>query len=90
MSRINGFTNANAIQRNVNAVESRTVSAESEQVASSADRVELSGSPYPASAQDGVRIDLVASIRKQIEAGTYETEDKVDVSVDRLMKDLGV
>jgi len=92
MSRINGLTNSNAIQRSVNAVQSRTVSAESGQVASSSDKVELSGSPYLASVsgQNGVRVDLVKSIRQQIEAGTYETEDKIDASVDRLMKELGI
>lgn len=90
MSRINGFTNVNAIQRSVNAVQSRSISAESGQVASSTDRVELSGSSYPVTGQNGVRADLVSSIRQQIEAGTYETEDKMDVAIDRLMKELGI
>jgi hypothetical protein len=90
MSRINGLTNANAIQRSVNAVQSRAVSAETGQIATSTDKVELSGASYPVSAQDGVRVDVVASVRKQIEAGTYETEEKIDIAVDRLMKDLGI
>lgn len=35
-----------------------------------------------------VRADLVAQMKSQIAAGTYETSDKLDVAVDRLLKDL--
>ena len=35
-----------------------------------------------------VRTSLVARIRAEIEAGTYTTEDKIDVTVDRLLEDL--
>lgn len=36
-----------------------------------------------------VRADRVAEIRSQIEAGTYETEDKLNVAVGRLFDELG-
>jgi hypothetical protein len=35
-----------------------------------------------------LREDKVASIRAQIEAGTYESPNKVDIAVDRLLDDL--
>ena len=35
-----------------------------------------------------VRADRVAEIRQQIEAGTYETADKLDVAVGRLLDEL--
>ncbi len=35
-----------------------------------------------------IRADRVADIKAQIEAGTYETEQKLDVAVDRLLDEL--
>lgn len=35
-----------------------------------------------------VRIDKVAEIRAQIEAGTYETQEKLDIAVQRAVDDL--
>ena len=35
-----------------------------------------------------VRTDLVQRVKQQIEAGTYETEERIDVTVDRLMDEL--
>jgi len=36
-----------------------------------------------------IRMDKVASIRSQIEAGTYETPEKLDVAIDRLLDEIG-
>lgn len=36
-----------------------------------------------------VRADRVATIRAQIEAGTYETDDKLDMAVSRLLDEIG-
>ena len=36
-----------------------------------------------------VRTDLVTDVKAQIESGKYETEDKLDAAVDKLMDDLG-
>lgn len=54
------------------------------------DRVELSGVQnfLAVLKANDVRADKVASIRAQIEAGTYETEDKFDIAADRLLEDL--
>ena len=35
-----------------------------------------------------VRTDLVQRVRQEIEAGTYETEERINVTVDRLMDEL--
>jgi len=35
-----------------------------------------------------VRADLVARVRQEIKAGTYETPEKIDVAVERLLDDL--
>ena len=35
-----------------------------------------------------VRTDLVQRVRQEIEAGTYETQERIDVTVDKLMDEL--
>jgi negative regulator of flagellin synthesis FlgM len=35
-----------------------------------------------------VREDLVAEVRAQIEQGTYETPEKIDITIDKLLNDL--
>jgi anti-sigma28 factor (negative regulator of flagellin synthesis) len=54
------------------------------------DRVELSGmgNILKALKNNDIRADKVESIKAQIEAGTYESEDKINVAVDRLLDDL--
>ena len=36
-------------------------------------------------AGDGIRIDRVAEIRRQIADGTYETSEKMDAAIERLL-----
>ena len=36
----------------------------------------------------GVRVDLVERIKGEIAAGTYETPERIDATVDRLMEEL--
>ena len=36
-----------------------------------------------------IRLDRVADIRAQIADGTYDTTDKLDLAVDRLLNELG-
>jgi negative regulator of flagellin synthesis FlgM len=35
-----------------------------------------------------VRADLVARVKQEIKAGTYETPEKIDTAVERLLEDL--
>ena len=37
-----------------------------------------------------IRTNRVAEIRAQIEAGVYETDDKLDLAVDRLLDEIGI
>lgn len=54
-----------------------------------ADRVEVSSLAKELSLkQDPFRQDLVDRIRAEIEAGTYETEERVDGAIDGLLNDL--
>ncbi len=54
------------------------------------DRLELSGVSHLLKAlkSNDVRADKVASVKAQIEAGTYEDEKKLDTAADRLLDDL--
>ena len=56
------------------------------------DRVEISPAAEAAvrAAEGGdIRTDLVSRIRAEIAAGTYDTPDKMNVAVDRLLDELG-
>jgi len=55
-----------------------------------ADRLELSGmsSLFSTLKTQGIRNDKVATIKSQIEAGTYDEDSKLDASLDKLMDDL--
>ena len=54
------------------------------------DRVELSGVSHLLSSlkTNDVRLDKVASVRAQIEAGTYETDDKLDTAAEKMLDDV--
>ena len=57
-----------------------------------ADRVEISAAAEAAvqAAETGdVRTDLVNRIRTQIAQGTYETPDKLDIALSRLLNEIG-
>jgi len=43
--------------------------------------------PFPSRDQE-IRADLVARVRREIAAGTYETEEKWEIALDRLLKRL--
>ena len=55
-----------------------------------ADKLELSGMSHLLKTlkSNDVRADKVAQVKAQIEAGTYETDEKLDAAVDRLLDDL--
>jgi negative regulator of flagellin synthesis FlgM len=44
--------------------------------------------PFSGVQNNGIRTDLVANIRSQIDAGTYETDDKLNTASDRLLDDI--
>ena len=56
----------------------------------SADRLELSGMSHLLKSlkNNDVRTDKVASVRGEIEAGTYEDDRKLAAAIDRLLDEL--
>jgi anti-sigma28 factor (negative regulator of flagellin synthesis) len=65
--------------------------ATSGQATRGADQVDISAAAEAALAGQtaDIRADLVARIRSEIEAGTYETAAKLDAAVDRLLDEMG-
>lgn len=56
------------------------------------DSVEISEAARRASevqSPDGIRWDRVEAIRRQIAEGTYETEEKLSIALDRLLDQMG-
>ncbi|MCG3126751.1 MAG: hypothetical protein CHACPFDD_01606 [Phycisphaerae bacterium] len=52
------------------------------------DPIEISDDARTSADESAVRDELVARIRAEIAAGRYETREKVEVAVDRLIQDL--
>ena len=93
MSNIEGLGQTGPIQRlQPTKPAAKTAEAGPAAAADRRDRVELSGvratmlSKLKASGD--VRLDKVNDIRAQIEAGTYETPEKMDAAIDKLLDDL--
>src|SRR5688500_20393088 len=92
-SSINGLGNNTPVQKLTQQPIHKEVPADAppqQPAARSADKLELSGVSHLLKTlkSNDVRVDKVAQIKAQIEAGTYETEEKLDVAADRLLDDL--
>lgn len=89
MSRIDGVGN-NPIQRVIGTNLGRSTGASAASAAGPRDKVELSGMSHLLKTlkNNDIRTDKVAAVRAQIEAGTYENDQKLDVAIDRLLDDL--
>jgi flagellar biosynthesis anti-sigma factor FlgM len=89
---IQGIGNNSPLQKIVNQPIQKSIPAGSSQPSRGSDSVELtSASKLLATLKAGgdVRADKVASIRAQIDAGTYADDDqKLDVAADRMLDDL--
>lgn len=93
MTPINGVGNSTSVHTVVNQFSPRPASAEPTGQTRATDRLELSGAAHflrALKADGDVRNDKVSAIKAQIEAGTYETDEKLDIAVDRLLEDLGL
>ena len=94
MSGINGV-GANTPLHNVSKVSqpvTKSIPANAAKALPLTDKVQLSQvNQMMATLKAGgdIRADKVAAIRAQLEAGTYETEAKLDKAIDRLIDDLG-
>ncbi|MDR2641218.1 MAG: flagellar biosynthesis anti-sigma factor FlgM [Planctomycetaceae bacterium] len=52
--------------------------------------IEISNQTKTESSTTGVRFDLVNRIKSEIAAGTYDTPDKMDIAVDRMIDKLNL
>ncbi len=88
MSQVNSVGNSIPVQQVKSAVVARGEAGPA--AASSSDRLELSGVSHLLKSlkNNDVRTEKVSSIRAQIEAGTYEDDEKMNVAIDRLLDDL--
>lgn len=69
-----------------------TARANGAQASQPTDQVDISPAAQAASEAsqvDGVRSDLVARLRSEIASGTYETADKLEGAVDRMLDAIG-
>lgn len=95
MSSINSVGGGNPIQSITNQPVQKSIPADATNPATStparaSDRLELSGASalLQSLQNNNIRTDKVASIKSQIEAGTYEDDDKLNVAVNKLLDEL--
>ena len=92
MSGINNISGNSQVQKVVqNPIHREVATAAPSAPSRGADKVELSGMAgmlKTLKAGGDVRADKVASIKAQIEAGTYEDDHKLDAAIDRMLDDL--
>ena len=90
MSSINSVGGNSPIQKIIQQpIQKQTPAAAPKQLPT-VDKLELSGMSHLLKTlkSNDVRVDKVSEIRAQIDAGTYETDDKLDIAADRLLDDL--
>ncbi|MDO4571496.1 MAG: hypothetical protein Q4D38_14015 [Planctomycetia bacterium] len=94
---INKLSNIQGV-RNTNAIGSKSAEtkplAENTAAAPQRDVVDVANTPEAGTAEDvtfsgvkvdKVRIDLVARIQKEIAAGTYDTDEKLEIALERML-----
>lgn len=90
MSRINGVGSNIPVQQVTSQPVTPKTTAAGPKAMGPADKLELSGMSHLLKSlkSNDIRTDKVSAIRAQIEAGTYENDQKLDTAVDRLLEDL--
>ncbi len=92
MSSIHGLGSTSPLQQTQSVAKSAPTTPSSVATKPSlSDRLELSGMSgllQTLKAGGGFRADKVATIKAQIESGSYETDDKLDAASDRLLDEL--
>jgi flagellar biosynthesis anti-sigma factor FlgM len=90
MSSVNSVGNNSPIQKITNQPIQKQLPASAQQATANSDKVELSGVSHLLTSlkTNDIRVDKVASIKAQIEAGTYESDDKLNIAADRLLDDV--
>jgi flagellar biosynthesis anti-sigma factor FlgM len=93
ISNVNNLASSTPIQKIVSNPVQKQVAPDAPAQLPATDRLELSGASHLLQAlktNTGVRADKVASIKAQIQAGTYEDDTKLDGAVDKLLNDLSL
>lgn len=88
---IQGIGSNSPVQKIVNNPIQKAIPTDASQAARPGDKVELTGVNQllqTLKAGGDVRVDKVADIKSQIEAGTYLDDKKLDIAADRLLDDL--
>lgn len=90
MNPVNNLGSTSPVQKLVSNPIQRQTPADPPKNLRASDKLELSGVSHLLKAlqSNDVRADKVASIRSQIEAGTYEDSHKLDAAVDRLLDEV--
>lgn len=90
MSSVNSVGNNSPIQKIISQPIQKQLPASAQAALSTADKVELSGVSHLLTSlkSNDIRVDKVASVKAQIEAGTYEDDNKLDIAADRLLDDV--
>jgi len=89
MSSINNVGNTNPVQSIVSNPIQKSIPADAPAQQRAVDRLDLSGVGYLQTLKtNGVRTDKVAAIKAQIDAGTYEDDQKLNVAIDGLLDDI--
>ena len=87
---VNNVGNSSPVQKIVSNPVQKSIPADAPKQLPAADRLELSGVSHLLATlkANDVRADKVASVRAALEAGTYETGEKLDAAIDKLLNDL--
>ena len=87
---VNNVGSNSPIQKLVQNPIQKQLPTESTGSARASDRLELSGASHLLKTlkSNDVRTDKVASVKAQIEAGTYEDDHKLNAAIDKLLDDL--
>jgi anti-sigma28 factor (negative regulator of flagellin synthesis) len=90
MSSINGIGNQSPISKVATQPVQKQVPAEAPKQMLATDKVQISGMNHMLEMlkTNEIRADKVATVKSQIEAGTYESDQKLDAAIDRLIDDL--
>jgi flagellar biosynthesis anti-sigma factor FlgM len=91
INSVNNTPSTSPIQKIVSNPVQKQVAADAPAQLPATDRLELSGGSHllqSLKANNGIRADKVASIKSQIQSGTYDDETKLDGAVDKLLDEL--
>jgi len=93
IQRVNHTTSTQSVNNTASVSESKTTNTIQDEIRLSGNNTTVSdvnaiGTASSVADTEGVRMDLVNRIRAEIAAGTYETESKFDIALNRMLSEL--